>query len=51
MGLCIGAFGDISTDMDQLIRALADSRALYLSRETGWALSDREAGQILSQYR
>ena len=51
LGLCIGAFGDISTDMDRLIRALAESRALYLSRETGRTLSDREAGRILSQYR
>ena len=51
LGLCVGAFGDISTDLDRLIRALAESRALYLSREAGRPLSDRESGHILGQYR
>ena len=51
LGLCVGAFGDISTDLDRLIKALAESRALYLSREAGRPLSDNEAGQILGQYR
>ncbi len=51
LGLCVGAFGDISSDLDRLIRALAESRALYLSRESGWPLSDRQAGLILGQYR
>ena len=31
--LCVGAFGDISTDLDWLIRGPAESMALYLSRE------------------
>ena len=39
------------TDQDRLIRALAESRTLYLSREAGRPLSDREAGLILGQYR
>jgi hypothetical protein len=51
LGLCVGAFGDISCDLDRLIRALAESRALYLSRETGRPLSERETGHILGQYR
>ena len=51
LGLCVGAFGDISCDLDQLIRALAESRALFLAREAGRPLSDREAGFILGQYR
>ena len=51
LGLCVGAFGDISSDLDRVIRALAESRALYLSREAGRPLSEREAGLILSQYR
>ena len=51
LGLCVGAFGDISTDLERLIKALAESRALYLSREAGRPLSDREAGLILGQYR
>jgi hypothetical protein len=37
--------------MDRLIRALADSRALFLAREAGRPLSDRETGHILGQYR
>ena len=48
--LCVGVFGDISTDLDRLIRALAESRALYLAREAGRPLSDNESGQILGQY-
>ena len=51
LGLCVGAFGDISCDLDRLIRALAESRALFLAREAGRPLSDREAGFILGQYR
>ena len=51
LGLCVGAFGDCSTDMDRLIRALAESRVLFLSREAGRPLSDRETGHILGQYR
>ena len=51
LGLCVGAFGDISTDLDRLIKALAESRALYLSREAGRPLSDNESGHILGQYR
>ena len=51
LGLCVGAFGDVSADMDRLIKALADSRALFLSREAGRPLSDNETGHILGQYR
>ena len=51
LGLCVGAFGDISTDLDRLIRALAKARALYLSREAGLPLSDQETGYLLGQYR
>ena len=51
LSLCVGAFGDISSDLDRLIRGLAESGALYLSRETGRPLSDKQCGLILSQYR
>ena len=51
LGLCVGAFGDISCDLDRLIRALSESRALFQDREAGRPLSDREAGFILGQYR
>ena len=33
------------------IRVLAESRALYLSREAGRSLSDCKTGHILGQYR
>ena len=51
LSLCVGAFGDCSTDMDRIIRAMADSRALFLSREAGQPLSEKETGHILGQYR
>ena len=51
MGLCVGAFGDISTDLARLIKAQAEYRALFLPREEGRTLSDNESGQILGQYR
>ena len=35
LALCVGAFGDKSMDLDRLIKSLAESRALYLSREAG----------------
>ena len=41
LGLCVGAFVDRSTDLDWLIKALALSRVLYLSRESGRPLSDK----------
>ena len=50
LGLCVSAFGDITTDLDRLMKALAESRALYLSREAGRPLSDNESGLILWQY-
>ena len=45
LGLCV------STDLDRLIWALADSRALYLSRESGRPLWDAQTSLILGQYR
>ena len=30
LDLCVGAFGDITTDLDRLLRAPAETRALYL---------------------
>ena len=30
--LVVGAFGEVSEDLDRIIRAMAESRALYLSR-------------------
>ena len=49
--MVVGAFGEVSEDLDRIIRAMAESRALYLSRETGMPVSDIRAGWILGQYR
>ena len=37
--------------MWRLITAMADSRALFFSREAGRPLSEKETGHILGQYR
>jgi hypothetical protein len=49
--LVVGFVGDISTDLDRVIRALAESRVLYLSRETGRPVTDMWIGQVLAQTR
>jgi hypothetical protein len=49
--LVVGAFGEMSEDLDRVIRAISESRALYLSRETGRPVSDSKAGRILGQYQ
>ena len=49
--LVVGSFGEVSTDMERVIVALAESRALYLSREAGRTLSGNEIGVTLGQYR
>ena len=33
--LVVGAFGEVSTDLDRVITAMAESRVLFLSRESG----------------
>ena len=38
-------------DLNNHPEAIADSRALFLSRERGRPLSDKEAGLILCQHR
>ena len=47
----VGAFSEVSEDLERVIRAMAESRVLYLSRESGRTLSDNQAGLILSQHR
>ena len=46
-----GAFGEVSEDLERTIKALAEARALFISRETGVPVSDAKAGWILGQYR
>ena len=49
--LVVGAFGEVSEDLERTIKAIAEARVLYLSRETGLPVSDSKAGWILGQYR
>ena len=47
----VGAFGEVSEDLERMIKAMAESRALFLSRETGQPVSELKAGWILGQHR
>merc|ERR1711940_153372 len=49
--LVVGAFGKVAEDLERTIKAIAESRALYLSRESGQPVSEARAGWILGQYR
>ena len=41
----------MSTDLDRVISAMAESRVLYLSRETGKPVTDGWRSVVLGQYR
>ena len=41
----------MSEDLERSIKAIAELRALYLSRETGHPVSEDKAGWILGQYK
>ena len=47
----VGYWGETSTDLDMIIRAIAESMVLYLSRETGRLITDNWVGQVLGQHR
>ena len=47
----VGYWGETSTDLDIIIRAIAESMVLYLSRETGRLITDNWVGQVLGQHR
>ena len=51
LSLVVGAFGEVSEDLETTIKAIVKSRALFLSRETGQPVSEAKAGWILGQYR
>ena len=51
LGCVVGAFSEVSEDLERIISTMAQSRVLYLSREARRALSESQAGLILSQYR
>ena len=49
--LVVGAFGEASSDLDRVITAMAESRVLYLSRESGKTVTDGWRSVVLAQYR
>ena len=49
--LVVGAFGEASADLDRVVTALAESRVLYLSRESGKPVTDGWRSVVLGQHR
>ena len=49
--LVVGAFGEASADLDRVVTALAESRVLFLSRESGKPITDGWRSIVLSHYR
>ena len=49
--LVVGAFGEVSSDLDRVVTALAESRVLFLSRESGKPVTDGWRSVVLAQYR
>ena len=49
--LVVGAFKEVSEDLERTIKAIAESRTLFITSETGQSVSDAKAGWILGQYR
>ena len=49
--LVVGAFGEASTDLERVMVAMAESRVLYLSRETGRPVTDGWRSVVVGQYR
>ena len=47
----MGAFGEVSSDLDRTVTALAESRVLYLSRESGKPMTEGWRSVVLGQYR
>ena len=47
----MGAFGEVSSDMGSLIKAMADSRVLFLAREMGKPITEGWSSAVLSLYR
>ena len=45
--LVVGAFEEVSEDLESTIKAIDEARVLFLSRETGLPVSEAKAGWIL----
>ena len=46
--LVVGAFGEVSSDLNRVISAMAESRVLYLARESGRLVTDGWRSVVLS---
>ena len=51
LGLCIGAWGDPSEGVHQLIQTLAESRLKFQGLQRGRPGSDQELGLLVGQVR
>ena len=49
--LVVGFWGEVSVDLDRVIRAVAEARVLYLARESGRPITDNWVGQVLGAHR
>ena len=49
--MVVGAFGEVSSDLDRVVTAMAESGVLFLSRESGKPVTDGWRSVILGQYR
>ena len=49
--LVVGAFGEVSSDLGSLIKAMVESRVLFLARELGKPIPEGWSSVVISQYR
>jgi hypothetical protein len=49
--LVVGAFGEVSEDLERTLNAITEYRALFLSRDAGQPVSEAKTGWILGQSR
>ena len=49
--LVVGAFREVSADLGSLIKAMAESRVLFLARELGKPVTEGWGSVVLSQFR
>ena len=47
----VRALGEVSSDLGNLIKAMAESSILFLAREMGKPITDGWSSVVLSQYR
>ena len=47
----VRALGEVSSDLGNLIKAMAESSILFLAREMGKLITDGWSSVVLSQYR